>query len=153
MIVVLGAIGVGGVYGYKYVMNLIGEEDAKAINAPEDENTQGNIIEPKTVEPQPKDIIEPSEETEPVQMPPSSPTSMPPLDTDNDGLSDQEEITLGTDINSVDTDNDGLFDREEVYVYKTDPTNEDTDGDGFLDGAEVRDGYNPNGSGKLYEIN
>lgn len=153
LIVVLGAIGVGGMYSYKYVMNLIGAEDAKVINAPKDEDSQDISIEPKTVEPQPKDIIEPLEVEEPVQMSPSSPASMPPLDTDNDGLSDQEEISLGTNINSVDTDNDGLFDREEVYVYKTDPTNEDTDGDGFLDGAEVQDGYNPNGTGKLYEIN
>ena len=75
------------------------------------------------------------------------------LDTDGDGLGDRLEISIGTNINSIDTDGDGLFDREEVQVYKTDPKNEDTDGDGFLDGAEVKDGYNPNGPGKLYDIN
>ena len=53
----------------------------------------------------------------------------------------------------VDTDRDGLTDREEVKVYKTDPLNADTDGDGFNDGDEVDQGYNPKGSGKLYEIN
>lgn len=74
------------------------------------------------------------------------------LDSDNDGLSDAEEARLGTDINSADTDNDGLFDREETYVYITNPVNSDTDGDGFSDGEEVRNGYNPNGEGKLYEL-
>jgi len=75
-----------------------------------------------------------------------------PTDSDQDGLSDEEEETLGTNINNIDTDNDGLFDREEVKVYKTNPLVADTDGDGYLDGDEVKNGYNPNGAGKLYEI-
>ncbi|MFH1482518.1 MAG: hypothetical protein ABIE46_03290, partial [Patescibacteria group bacterium] len=33
--------------------------------------------------------------------------------------------------------------------YKTDPKNPDTDGDGYKDGDEVKNGFNPNGSGKL----
>ncbi len=74
-------------------------------------------------------------------------------DTDQDGLSDQEEKILGTNIYSIDSDNDGLFDREEVKTYKTDPLNPDTDGDGYKDGEEVKNGYNPLGKGKLYEIN
>ncbi len=73
-------------------------------------------------------------------------------DTDADGLSDQEEETLGTDIERSDTDNDGLYDREEVKVYKTDPLKPDTDSDGNLDGVEVANGYNPNGSGLLLDL-
>ena len=42
------------------------------------------------------------------------------LDSDQDGLTDQEEQALGTD-----------------------PHNADTDGDGYSDGAEVRSGYDP----------
>ncbi len=76
-----------------------------------------------------------------------------PADSDQDGLPDEEERGLGTNINDIDTDGDGLFDREEVKVYKTNPLVPDTDGDGYLDGDEVKDGYNPNGPGKLYEIN
>ena len=38
------------------------------------------------------------------------------LDTDNDGLSDDEEVALGTDPNNPDTDGDGLTDGEEVLV-------------------------------------
>ncbi len=41
-------------------------------------------------------------------------------DTDHDGLSNEEEKTLGTD-----------------------PNNADTDGDGYSDGVEVESGYNP----------
>jgi anti-sigma-K factor RskA len=75
-----------------------------------------------------------------------------PLDTDGDGLSDDEEISLGTDSNKPDTDSDGLFDREEVKVYKTNPLKKDTDGDGYTDGDEVQSGNNPNGSGKLLDL-
>ena len=75
-----------------------------------------------------------------------------PVDTDQDGLSDEEESRLGTNINSTDTDQDGLFDLEEVKVYKTDPTNPDTDGDGYLDGEEVANGFDPNGPGRLLEF-
>ena len=71
---------------------------------------------------------------------------------DKAALSDAEEAELGTSPTSTDTDADGLFDREEVQVYKTDPLNPDTDGDGYQDGAEVKQGYNPSGDGKLFEL-
>ena len=74
------------------------------------------------------------------------------LDSDGDGLTDQEEKELGTSITNNDSDNDGLFDREEVEVYKTDPLKKDTDGDGNNDGEEVASGYNPNGAGKLLDL-
>lgn len=73
----------------------------------------------------------------------------PPLDTDSDGLTDNEEALAGTNINLADTDKDGLSDYEEVRIYLTNPLNTDSDGDGYLDGAEVNSGYNPNGTGKL----
>lgn len=74
-------------------------------------------------------------------------------DSDRDGLTDEEEGALGTNANEPDSDGDGLHDREEVKVYKTNPLNPDTDGDGFTDGQEVKGGYNPNGTGKLFEFN
>jgi len=69
-------------------------------------------------------------------------------DTDNDGLTDEEEKKLGTDAKSSDTDGDGLSDYNEIYKTKTDPKKYDTDGDGFPDGLEVMTGYNPLGAGK-----
>lgn len=82
----------------------------------------------------------------------AAPAASQPKDSDEDGLTDEEEGQLGIDSGSVDSDGDGLFDREEVKVYKTDPLKPDTDGDGYSDGDEVKAGYNPKGSGKLYEI-
>ncbi|TSC94735.1 MAG: S-layer-like domain-containing protein [Parcubacteria group bacterium Athens1014_10] len=77
-------------------------------------------------------------------------------DSDADGLSDQEEIGLGTSIYKIDTDGDGLSDREEARVYNINPLNPDSDGDGFLDGQEVRSGYDPNNpakGAKLLDLN
>jgi len=48
----------------------------------------------------------------------------------------------------VDTDHDGLTDEEEAQ-YATDASNPDTDNDGYLDGTEVFFGYNPNGNGLI----
>ncbi|OGY43748.1 MAG: hypothetical protein A3B89_02640 [Candidatus Buchananbacteria bacterium RIFCSPHIGHO2_02_FULL_40_13] len=78
---------------------------------------------------------------------------MPPPDSDNDGLSDEEEKQLGTDPKNFDTDDDGLMDRVEVRIYQTDPLNKDTDGDGYEDGAEVINGYDPAKAGaRLFNI-
>ncbi|CAA9548153.1 MAG: internalin, putative [uncultured Thermomicrobiales bacterium] len=86
-------------------------------------------------------------------------------DSDGDGLTDDEETTLGTDPASPDTDRDRLLDGQEVAEggdprtaeggagsadhdgdglsnareaeLGTDPDSADTDGDGFSDGDEV----------------
>ena len=76
-------------------------------------------------------------------------------DSDDDGLTDDEEKELGTDPNKADTDDDGIDDGDEVDGSKnpfdkdgnkvadgengapTDPTKPDTDGDGHNDGSEV----------------
>ncbi|MFA6588497.1 MAG: hypothetical protein WCT08_05515 [Patescibacteria group bacterium] len=73
-------------------------------------------------------------------------------DKDKDGLTDEKETELGTNLDLADTDRDGLGDGEEVNVYKTDPRKPDTDGDGIIDGMEVEKGYNPNGAGKLLDF-
>ncbi len=54
----------------------------------------------------------------------------PNLDTDNDGLTDIEEIAIGSDPENADSDGDGILDGDEV----TDPANpQDSDGDGEFD--------------------
>ena len=71
------------------------------------------------------------------------------IDSDGDGLTDAEEVKLGTDPYKKDTDGDGLSDYDEVKLWLTDPLNPDTDGDGYSDGQEINSGYNPKGPGKL----
>ena len=63
-------------------------------------------------------------------------------DDDNDGLTDTEEISKGTNPLNPDTDGDGLKDGDEI-TRGTDPLNPDTDGDGLKDGDEVKNGLNP----------
>lgn len=75
------------------------------------------------------------------------------IDSDGDGLTDAEEQSLGTNTHALDTDNDGLTDKQEVKVYNSDPKKADTDGDSFTDGEEVKHFYNPNGAGKLINVN
>jgi len=59
------------------------------------------------------------------------------VDSDGDGLLDSREADLGTDPYNPDTDEDGLSDGEEVEHYHTDPLNPDSDLDALKDGAEA----------------
>jgi Bacterial TSP3 repeat len=64
-------------------------------------------------------------------------------DADGDGLTAAEEVDLNTDPELVDTDEDGLSDGDEVHQFTTSPLAPDTDGDGVLDGDEVVQGTDP----------
>ena len=48
------------------------------------------------------------------------------------------------DLHNIDTDNDGLSDYDEINIYHTSPYLEDTDSDGIPDGVEVKNGTDPN---------
>lgn len=88
------------------------------------------------------------------------------LDTDADGLIDEQEFEIGTDPNNsdsdtdrlsdgfevlefgtdplrADSDEDGLGDGDELEVYKTDPLTADSDGDGVDDATELDAGTDP----------
>jgi hypothetical protein len=60
------------------------------------------------------------------------------LDSDGDGLADDDESTKGTDPFNKDSDRDGLSDFEEVITTLTDPLNPDTDFDSLTDGEEIK---------------
>ena len=64
------------------------------------------------------------------------------LDQDNDGLSNVDEIALGSDPEEQDTDNDEILDGDEVK-NNTSPILADTDGDSLNDGEEIALGTNP----------
>lgn len=61
----------------------------------------------------------------------------PTVDSDGDGLTDDQERAIGTDPNDADTDDDGLDDGAEVNTVHTNPLNADSDGDTLSDGDEV----------------
>ncbi len=49
---------------------------------------------------------------------------------------------------AVDTDGDGLTDEEEINIYYTFPDKADTDGDGYNDKIEIENGYSPHRAGE-----
>lgn len=144
LIIVFGVIflGAGGFFGYRYLMQYL-EKDIQVL----EENQE--TVEPEAIEQ--NNNINNTDRSNTAEQ--KTPPPVVNIDTDNDGLTDEQEKALGTDINKTDTDYDGLSDREEVRVYNTNPLDPDTDGDSFADGTEVEKGYNPNGEGRLYEIN
>ena len=86
------------------------------------------------------------------------PQTLPQPDSDGDGLSDALETLIGTLVNDSDTDNDGVSDYDEVnfdgdasgYNPATDlnPFDADTDGDGADDAIELSLGTDPLDSGE-----
>ncbi|MCP3962159.1 MAG: hypothetical protein GY719_30315 [bacterium] len=85
------------------------------------------------------------------------------VDSDGDGLSDQDEATLGTDPDNPDTDGDGASDRYEL-IFGFDPLDpadaaQDADGDGLTNAEEEPLGTDPrtgdsdgDGAGDRYEV-
>ena len=67
-------------------------------------------------------------------------------DSDNDGLADGYEVSIGTDPQNPDTDGDGLSDGEEVLRDRTKPLSRDTDGDGLSDKEDLDAGLSPRSS-------
>ena len=75
---------------------------------------------------------------------PNDPSDDAVTDTDGDGLTDVEEIAIGTDPNDADSDDDGALDGQEAQpgqdtdgdgtINGLDP---DSDGDGIFDGTEL----------------
>lgn len=61
------------------------------------------------------------------------------IDTDADGLSNLQEFSLRTNPTVSDSDNDGLSDGDEVNEYGTEPLVSDSDADGLSDGAEINE--------------
>ncbi|MGA1848074.1 MAG: hypothetical protein ACMUHB_01920, partial [Thermoplasmatota archaeon] len=66
------------------------------------------------------------------------------IDDDGDGLTDTEEMAIGTDFNNPDTDGDGLYDNLELS-RGLDPNDWDTDNDMLIDGVESGSGDSTDG--------
>ncbi|MDD2393733.1 MAG: hypothetical protein PHN99_06950 [Eubacteriales bacterium] len=65
------------------------------------------------------------------------PSSDYDFDYDGDGLTNKEEIDLGTDFFRTDTDGDGLSDFDEVRTHGSDPLKYSTSDDGISDLVKV----------------
>lgn len=144
----LMCIGGAGYAAYKFMVKdavpqqvsdvIGGETDGATDNETDGKNGDTDATTPNTPSSTPDTEVD------------AGPTAV--VDSDGDGLTNDEERTAGTSVAKPDTDGDGLGDREEIKVYDTNPLNADTDGDGYRDGDEVKNGYNPNGEGRLLEI-
>ncbi len=132
------------VIGGLFIVGIAGFIAYKLIVAPKSDQSDVGDIPYVATEPEP--VAPVVEEPDPVVEVPVV------VDSDGDGLSDNEESKIGTDPRLPDTDKDGLGDKEEAQVYGTDPLDPDTDNDSYLDGQEVVGGFNPNGDGKLFEV-
>ncbi|HEX9669970.1 MAG TPA: hypothetical protein VGC93_10850 [Thermoanaerobaculia bacterium] len=72
-----------------------------------------------------------------------TPTCAAPFtDSDGDGLTNLDEVGLGTDPTRRDSDGDGIDDAAEA-LGATDPLDPDSDDDGFADGFEILRGSSP----------
>ncbi|TSC75789.1 MAG: hypothetical protein G01um101431_1116 [Parcubacteria group bacterium Gr01-1014_31] len=141
----LAALGTGAWVAYTYW---------QASQTPSSGTPQPQETPAENITPIPSATPEPSP-TAPIPEISATPEPVPAeveTDTDHDGLTDREEELYGTNKYATDTDADGLTDRDETKVFGTEPTNPDTDGDGYQDGAEVLNGYNPKGGGRIKEV-
>ena len=64
-------------------------------------------------------------------------------DPDEDQLDNAAEFAAGSDPNKADTDDDGLSDFEEIETHQTDPASADSDGDTLEDADEIANGTSP----------
>ncbi len=73
-------------------------------------------------------------------------------DKDGDGVDKETEQLYGTSESKRDSDNDAVSDYEEIYYWLSDPMNPDTDGDGYQDGQEIAGGFSPVGVGAIKDL-
>jgi hypothetical protein len=66
-----------------------------------------------------------------------------PKDDDRDGLTNEYELDNDLLPTNRDTDNDGLSDGDEISIYSTNPLVDDSDRDGWLDGEEKEKSTDP----------
>ena len=101
---------------------------------------------PSRRDPTPTPLVTPTSVAPTLEPSPTvTPTSVP-LDSDGDGLTDQDEAMRGTNPLSNDSDGDGVFDGYEVSVGLN-PLSPDSDGDGVSDYDELANETVDPGSG------
>jgi hypothetical protein len=125
------------VIGYVAMSPSLDPDSLGATTAPATDATRQQASAPAAAQSGESTNPAPSD-SEPASEPTPTPTSTPDTsDADNDGLTADEEKTLGTDPNNSDSDADGLSDGHEVKDLGSNPLLLDTDGDGVTDGDEA----------------
>lgn len=160
IIVLLILLGAAGYFGYRFYTGGLFSAPPAPVAPPE--NNVAPVVAPPVTVPEP---AVPETPAEPIVTPLSTTTAEAGInmasdeilfgdgvDTDKDGLDDVRENEIGTSPYQVDTDGDELSDGDEVIIWKTDPLNKDTDKDTYPDGSEVKNGYNPLGPGRLFNV-
>lgn len=150
VIVVLSLIIVGGGAAWAYV-TFINPPDTQVLT-----NTNTQVVPETNTSEEASAVLEtPTTTAEAVVDNTTSTDSLilfgePVLDTDSDGLDDSVEREKGTNMLAWDSDGDSLSDGDEILTWKTNPLKADSDDDTYEDAAEIKNGYNPNGPGKLF---
>lgn len=139
----------GAVFAGTYIFNLMKSTDNVAMTENQTPTIPTTPVNPETPIIPSTPVVNPPviEPTTPVipEIPITEPTT--PIVRCNDQAIFTLTTVTATDL--TDSDTDGLTDYEETQVYQTNACVVDTDKDTFLDGAEVCNGYNPNGSGRI----
>lgn len=131
---------------------------APVIRVEQEEPKEEEVIEPEAEIITPEIIIEEATGTEEIILDGATSTedilvatSTPIATSSNDAFLEEatttsEVVVLSEDV--IDEDRDGLSNKEEELLGTSDEL-ADSDGDGYSDLIEIRNLYNPNGSGKL----
>lgn len=151
-VIAVGAVGVGGWYGYSRIVRpmLDGTKTVTEQSTSTVSNSSAATTTTATSTPQ---VYRPQASSSSIQAQTNNDTILfgEQTDSDRDGLPDRRERELGTDPDKADSDSDALSDGDEILIWGTDPLNQDSDGDGYKDGSEIKNGYSPLGPGKLFD--
>lgn len=111
-------------------------EDSNLTTINEDSDNSTDLQSDESTESENTNTDE-SEEEENINTNPNN------LDSDGDGITDDDEMEIGTDPNDADSDDDGIIDGDEEFLG-TNPSDADSDDDGINDGDELIIGTDPN---------
>lgn len=150
LVLLLIGIVVGGYFAYGKFSAMVNKDEEQPAVVETPVETGNSDMAATTTAPSPAAAT--SGEVADATTTPASATSSP-LGTETAAATSSATSTVALPAvdRTKDSDSDGLTDYEEESFYKSNPSVADTDGDGFSDGAEVKNGFNPLGAGKMID--
>lgn len=122
-----------------------GTRPPPTVNQPSSGTNQPTSTQGNTVQPAAKPDLGEINKILPIELPKTVSTLVFPS-IENEIVISDVTIYVPPVVIGLDSDGDGLTDDQEKR-FGTDPTKSDTDGDGFSDYVEIQTGYNPLGPG------